>query len=301
MAFTRTPHGLENMHKFYGTDYIVYVEGGQTQYTFDQVIKYNKVNDSAIDIAFWGAVFVKFGLKFSYIIKAVGSKTTALEIAKVVVSQAKKCSRIIVAMDRDYDFINKVNIKHPRVIYTYGYSWENDLWQKNQVVSLIKNQLCVQQLDSRILNIIEENYLQFSVFLRRFSILQYLCNSVGIEFLPMNRLQSIFQVKHNNICTNRVVLNKSIKIAKSNRDCKIVNGSKVTIRENFDISGKVHKEFSYLLLGLILKKKGKGGATKDFVESMMVSFCKSLVDFGFSKRQISYYSKVITNLNNSVK
>jgi hypothetical protein len=48
----------------------------------------------------------------------------------------------IVALDRDYDHLTGECVKHPRIIYTYGYSWESDAcleFSIQRVVQLFAN------------------------------------------------------------------------------------------------------------------------------------------------------------------
>lgn len=71
--------------------------------------------------------------------KAVGSKQTLLEIANEVVSE--KITNTYVAMDRDFDILKNIDIKGKGIFYTYGYSWENDVWQIDIVYDVL-NAFC---------------------------------------------------------------------------------------------------------------------------------------------------------------
>lgn len=44
----------------------------------------------------------------------------------------------MVCMDRDLDNFLGVLIRHPRIVYTHGYSWENDVWSPRSTVETFK-------------------------------------------------------------------------------------------------------------------------------------------------------------------
>jgi hypothetical protein len=129
LSFLRTSRGLSNLHLFFGVDAVVYVEGGAPGLTLDD-FEQGRFNSYALDIAFWETVIGYFRPGRKYAIRAAGVKTTVLQLASLVASN--QVTRLIVAMDRDLDNWRNQIVRHPAVLYTWGYSWENDVWHDYQ-------------------------------------------------------------------------------------------------------------------------------------------------------------------------
>lgn len=114
MTFERSKPGQENRAKFLNVDYVVYVEGPDGATSGD-------------DIAFWMAAFgaVRPDLKVRFVRR--GGKPVLEGLAREIISNNTK--NTLVAMDSDYGrFCQGRTIIDKRVLYTFGYSWENDLF-----------------------------------------------------------------------------------------------------------------------------------------------------------------------------
>ncbi len=123
MSFRRTSAGLSSLHLFYNVDVIVFVEGGVpiSRARVDD----GEGNDVSVDILFWRKIFEHFRPDIRAKFRAVGGKPTVESIAKDIQSGA--ISKAVAAMDADYDDFCSEQIGHPNVLYTHGYSWENDV------------------------------------------------------------------------------------------------------------------------------------------------------------------------------
>jgi hypothetical protein len=139
MRFRRTPKGLSNQHLFYDVDAVVFVEGGTESYSKEEVYE-GHFTSSAIDIQFWRGIFRSFFPMRTFQFKAIGSKVTLDSIAEDVVNGTVK--NVFVAMDRDHDTFNKKTKTCKGIVYTYGYSWENDVWDNNVVEDVFRS-VCV--------------------------------------------------------------------------------------------------------------------------------------------------------------
>lgn len=137
MSFKRTANGLSNQHLFFKVDAIVFVEGGRG-FTKEEVMA-NYFDTYSIDIQYWRGVFSIFKNDVKVEFRAIGSKHTLKEIAQDI--SEGKVSNVYVAMDRDFDEINEVQEGLRKVILTYGYSWENDVWQV-EIVEDVLNSIC---------------------------------------------------------------------------------------------------------------------------------------------------------------
>ena len=135
MSFRRSNSGLSNLWLFYRVDAIVFVEGGGRTLSLEEVIG-GTFNDIAYDVKFWMLIFKKYLPKFRFKFRAVGSKSTLLELASLVMSE--EVLKVVVCMDRDFDNYLGHLVQHPRVAYTHGYSWENEAWSLRSTLDLFR-------------------------------------------------------------------------------------------------------------------------------------------------------------------
>ena len=146
-SFKRTKGGLRNQYLFHNVDLIVYLEGG-TSYSKAEVYdgKYTKETN---DTLFWKNIFELFKSDKKIKFKSVGSKTTVKDIAFDVING--KIETVYVAMDSEFDDIIKTKINNSNIIYSHGYSWENDVWNETIVKDII-NELSAVRIDSKELD-----------------------------------------------------------------------------------------------------------------------------------------------------
>lgn len=142
-GFRRTFSGVSNQHLFYSVDLIVYVEGGPNSYSKQEVYG-GSFNEETDDIIFWRNLFEKFKSATKVKFKSVGSKTTIKEIAVDIIDGHIRS--VMVAMDAEFDEVLNRRLNHPNVLYTHGYSWENDVWS-DQVVREVIGELSAIVID----------------------------------------------------------------------------------------------------------------------------------------------------------
>lgn len=178
ITFKRTLSGLNNMHLFYEVDFIVYVEGGTVSYTKEDICNGN-YNSNTKDILFWESLFEVVANNIKVKFKSVGSKNTVKNIALDILKG--NLNNTLVAMDKEFDCLLRNQIQHPKVLYTYGYSWENDVWN-SEVIQIILEELSGLSISKDCLN------NNFSTFLREIKIAviadAYLFTKNGNSFFP---------------------------------------------------------------------------------------------------------------------
>lgn len=161
-GFRRTMSGLSNQHLFFDVDLVVFTEGGES-YNKEDVYA-NKYTEETEDVIFWKNIFKRFieGKKIKF--KSVGSKTTVKEIAIDIIDG--QISTVMVAMDNEFDEILNKRIEHPNIFYTYGYSWENDIWNHNVVKAVIEELSAVEIENDDIKDNFDEflNQIKIAVF-----------------------------------------------------------------------------------------------------------------------------------------
>ena len=153
--FNRTSGGLSSVHLFYDVDIIIYCEGidrSDASSTFDEV--------------FWTSVMQLLGVRC--VCKSLGCKDTVLALHSEIVDNGLK--NTILALDLDYDWFFNKKIDHPAVIYTYGYSWENDailMMSMHNVLNLFINAVSIENYKIRL----EQFKTSLSPLLRRVCVL----------------------------------------------------------------------------------------------------------------------------------
>ena len=130
MIFTRSRSGLANMARFHRVDCVVFIEGGTKSIGYNDVLE-GQAGDEADDILYWRTVFSGLRPCLRITFKPVGSKSVLLKLAADIQAGVQN---ICVAMDSDFDRFNDKTIKAPRVLYTWGYSWENDLYSPHTIL-----------------------------------------------------------------------------------------------------------------------------------------------------------------------
>lgn len=162
MNFHRTASGLSNLYLFQGVEVVVFVEGGRTC-TLAEVLQ-GTFTAGCSDVKFWHELFEYFrpGLKVHF--RAVGSKSTLNSIATLV--STGTVHRVVVCMDRDFDDCCGTLINSPNVMYTFGYSWENDVWSREIVVDVFEFYSNNPNSTSLAKQEIADRFEEFSRFVR---------------------------------------------------------------------------------------------------------------------------------------
>lgn len=253
MTFTRTPRGLSNQHLFWGVDAIVYIEGGEDSLSFNEVISGSSGSQS-IDVLFWQGVFAKFITGRNYKFLPIGSKGTI----KCIAEEIKKgnITHVYVAMDRDHDCCIGSLIEAPGVLYTYGYSWENDVYNQTVIEDLFCTMcpLSLSGIDYK--NEIESIIADFSRDIRWAVYADMLLAYHGSSlFHRRERPQSIVKSDVNGKpIINRQKILSLVKEEKLKRTSRIVFGEKVKFSPCVDCYGHLMALYFYRALKYLLKK-----------------------------------------------
>lgn len=113
--FTRTNSGISNKSLFSSATHTLYVEGGG-----------GVAGAGSPDRIFWEDILRQVRPDIKPKIEVFGGKPELEVIARKVEHQ--EVSNVIVAMDADFDEWAGAKVFHPNIVYTHGYSWENDAY-----------------------------------------------------------------------------------------------------------------------------------------------------------------------------
>ncbi len=191
MTFRRTSKGISNQHLFYGVDYVVFVEGGRENFTKTQAYD-GQFDASAVDIKFWQSIFELFLKNNTFQFRAIGSKSTLMSIIADV--EAKKIKNVYVAIDRDH---NSEDDSMPRckfVASTYGYSWENDIWQPEIAYEVINTVCVVTDSKQKVLENIASIFNQFDDDFHTAVVADILMHARGGSFIPRQKHLCLLKV-----------------------------------------------------------------------------------------------------------
>ncbi|MCP2075479.1 UNVERIFIED_ORG: hypothetical protein J2Y77_004915 [Pseudomonas lini] len=237
MNFTRTNSGLSNSAAFHGVDFIVYSEGGE----YDPELKCSKW---AIDTIFWGGVFSKYIPSLQYKFRPLGSKENVVPVAKKIAES--KIANTIVVMDRDHDSHRGCVIKHPCVIYTYGYSWENDAWRADNLISKLAKLSPEREVNSQIKKQINDQCKNFYADFRRLVYIDVLCSIGRIKGLDREKFWSYVDQKNcDRLKVKKEKFRELIKDVKLKRVAPFKYSGGHSIDAERDCYGKLLAKFFY--------------------------------------------------------
>lgn len=178
--FTRSNAGISNSATFFKADFIVYTEGGASKKPEESSEK----NDDqevvwAIDSIFWRAIFKKFKPNIRVKIKSLGSKENVRPYAEKIAENS--INNTIATFDRDYSVYKNEKIIHPRILYTHGYSWENDACRPELLIFALNSIHPNGVIPVKDANEIANRYNIFLKSINRIVYVDLLCGLKSIE------------------------------------------------------------------------------------------------------------------------
>jgi hypothetical protein len=180
MSFTRTNSGISNLRLFYGVDLVMFTEGGKNSFSMDEV-ENGQYNSNSVDIKFWQNVLSANGFRQTVKFKAIGSKTASRSICERIISG--EINNVAVAKDRDLNHYTDEIIDSPRILYTKGYSWENDVFTKAITLLQIESMIFEAEVSEEIISIVELAYKDFQSYGKHLIKLELIFRKNGIKFI----------------------------------------------------------------------------------------------------------------------
>ncbi len=239
MNFTRTNSGLSNSAAFHGVDYMVYSEGGE----YDSDLECSRW---AIDVVFWKSIFSKYLPGLRYKLKPMGSKENVKPFVDKIISSSITCS--IAVMDRDHDAHKNCMVRHPCVLYTYGYSWENDAWQAEVIISKLKRLSPSQDISREIEDNIRLRWNNFNTDFRRLVFVDILCSIKSVQGVDRVKFWGyVDKADKSRIKVKKEKMKLLIQRAKSNCDKPFKYIGSHVVSSERDCYGKLLAMFAYEL------------------------------------------------------
>jgi hypothetical protein len=287
MTFIRTSSGLGNQFLFYDVDAVVFVEGGQKSWSIEE-IHLNNYNDSSIDIIYWRNLFNRFKSASNIKFKAVGSKTTIKAIAEEIIRN--NFNYVIAAMDSEFDDFHNLKLSHKNVLYTKGYSWENDVWDDELTFSILED-ISGEEIDK---DLIAKCFNNFIEDIKESVIADAYLFANNLSFFPkQGHLKCIDCTLVNEPKVIPEILNELLdQITIANRQTINEYGEEMNIDAKLFCYGHLLNDFCYHLIRyvstVILSIKL---INKDLLERMAIAkFCKTV-----NNEITDYYQSLIGN------
>lgn len=295
-SFTRTNSGLSNLGLFHSVDLIIFTEGGDRTLSLADVFS-GLENRAPEDSKFWNLVLKKNGFSKSYVVKAIGSKTSVLNVAAKI--EAGEIKNVAAAMDSDLDDYLGTKLKSPLILYTYGYSWEADVFTKGLTKEQIASFLFEESLDPSVEGEIDSAYGAFELAGTKIARLEMIFRSQGVAWISEARGERFFRPENAGIL-DRKNLKKSIDERKAlisrPATCPVPLGERLDpYRVN---CGKFLRALSVAVMRYVGKKYGAISSLQNDVVSAVM-----LDRFGNSRSYVSsgYYSSAVEKLNKALE
>ncbi len=292
MIFSRTASGVSNHSFFSGVDLIIYSEGG----TIDRE---NPEASWSIDSLFWKNIFSRFlpGIKIK--VKSLGSKENVLPYAEGISSG--EYSNSLAVLDRDHDSHKGIIIDHPRVLYTHGYSWENDAWRAGFMISLLRHNSPSGELPPGTQEDISRKVECFLLAFNRLIFVDVLCSLSAIKGIDRDSFWSF--VSNGNIENPKISkqhFKRLIANAKEKREAPLRYTGNNTIKADRDCYGKLFAKFCYFVIFEHYKRMTKTkNLPKEYADQLIVANILA-ADFDLEPEIRDYYSENFSRLSGSL-
>lgn len=291
MSFFRSPEGISNYHIFSRKSAIVYVEGGLKTLKLSQLLQ-NKFEVNSIDVKFWSSLFETFIPKSDVEFRAVGSKKTLLELAELI--EEKQIEHVLVAMDRDYDNHLGKLVNGSGILYTYGYGWENDVWNPETIAIILDDLLPADGANKKY----KANcyFAEFRKKLKDFFRVNVQISFFNERLVLNNNTAGLFDPVTLAIDEQRVadvLKNKDQAIRKTR-----LSPNQISFNVSRDVPCHIIGTFGKSVLGKIYfdSLKSKFTMNNEALDSLAISVFKRNLDLAKSGRLFYFYRKQFKNL-----
>ena len=294
-AFTRTNSGLTNLGLFHDVDLVVFTEGGTRTLSLGEVFA-GENNRAPEDTKFWRLVLDGNGVCRSYVIKAIGSKSSVLNIAIRI--EAGEVQNVVAAMDRDLDDYFGGRLQSPLILYTHGYSWEADVFTKDITKAQIASFLFADLLEPDVESEIDSAYVAFERAGTKIARLEMIFRSQGVAWISKARGEQLFRRGNAGLLDRknlRKLIDKSRGQLQRPAACPVPLGVQLDpYRVN---CGKLLRALSMAIMRYIGKKYGEiSSLQNDVVSSVMLERFGNSIQHSRS----NYYSSAVEQLNSAL-
>lgn len=291
MSFTRSPSGLSNLHIFYNVDLIIFTEGGDKTYTIEEINE-GKYNETAVDIKFWNTILSVNNFQRKFQLRAIGSKTASNNICEQIINGELK--NVAVARDRDLDDFFDTKFTSPFILYTKGYSWENDVYLKDLTLEQIESLIFTSPIPAQAKLIVDKVYTEFEKIGKRLAKVELIFRLNNIKFISDCTGERFFNPKNIPYIINeeQIFIHLKQKKAKLSRPIYL-NDFPQELCPYLNNYGKLLESLSITTITYVCKKFGNHKSMpKDIIVANMIEkFSKKL-----KSSRDEYYFQLVREL-----
>ena len=294
MAFTRTQSGLSNLRLFYNARIVIFTEGGDRSYTIYQIAD-GGCNNQSVDVKFWRYVLERNGFNEAVEFKPIGSKSTAKKICEMILNG--KVKNVAVAMDRDLDPLIGNRYESPLILYTKGYSWENDVFKYELTRQQIESMLTLVEIPHEVFSIIDEAYEDFKKVGRHLLRIELIFRGQGLKFVTHLAGERFFNYKK-----SPFIDRKQIRYLLREKSSQLTRPVNLNISTNglcplLNCYGKLMQSLAITIITYVCRKyQGIKGIPKDVITAAMIErYANNLND-----TPDEYYRSLVHRLENAI-
>lgn len=297
MSFRRSAKRLSVLAKLRKVDLMVLTEGGvgiqeetDNQFFSDKEI----INDRF----FWRIIFSKHGFENRIFYKSIGSKTRLKAYAEEISKENIK--NLCVAIDSDLDKVNEETTDSIYVLYTYGYSWENDVFTKILLMEHLEDLLLEYVERREVVQEVDKQVLEFIRSSRKIMSDEFKFRKFGVSFVTRLNSDRFVKLDEDGVKIDLVEVEKEVKLLKEKISTIDWNKIEVPVLATFDkfVYGKFQEHFFYLLTQYIEDKylKVNGKRSKNYFRRELLNKFKE------SKKvdSFDYYATKIEALKKAI-
>lgn len=293
MRLRRSAKDFSIRARFYKVDVVFLTEGGSPPTDNSSKITFD--HEQFDDEVFWKSVLQRCGFKKRFKCKAVGSKATLKKYNDEI--NKGRIENLCVAVDTDLDDLYQGKIESAYILYTYGYSWESDIFSKDLLFDYMKNLTSDHGDINDVRDKVKQFYNEFTETACEIMADEFRFRKLGVGFVTkLNWAQYIRNNDDGVKIDSRKIRERSTSLKQGITD-KNWNKFSVPKSRLFAryIYGKLVEEFTYLLFlyieNLILNSSRK--STKSEFKELFYRIFERANNLD----SLDYYSKQVQKLN----
>jgi hypothetical protein len=256
----RTLAGISNEHLFHHSEAVVYVEGGESSRT--------AIPTASADVLFWRGLFDRFAVGHRFHFKPRCGKQTLLTLVDRM--EDGTITAVIVCMDRDHDHIRGLRATS-RVLYSYGYSWENDIWSVDVVEEAFYTLCGVDRNSVAVRASVSDALAQFARWMRWPVYADVLAALRADSVIPRGNLKCVVPPGRGWPSIDGAFLFDCVKKARIRASGVVLKlPASVTVAVWRDACGHVLSYFCYRMLADLLKTHSGQNITRQFADAIAI-------------------------------
>lgn len=293
MRLKRSAKDFSKRARFYKVDVVFLTEGGTPPTDNSNTITFEE--EKVDDEIFWKSVLQRCGFKKSFKCKAVGSKATLIKYNDEI--NKSRIENLCVAVDTDLDDIYQGKIESAYILYTYGYSWESDIFSKEFLFDYLKTLSSDHGEIDDVRDKVKQFYDEFTDTACEIMADEFRFRKLGVGFVTKLNWAQYIRIDDDGVrIDSRKISERSTllkqDITDKNWNKFIVPDSRLFARY---IYGKLVEEFTYLLFLYIenlFLNSGRISTKSEFKELFFKRF-QNATDL----ESLNYYHLQVRNLN----